>query len=163
MSESGMWGCMFVSEKTGMNICTACSRMHMVDTQANFHCLDEFDVFMDSINRGVRSRICFVCCPLLHALCSPCAVAPLPQQHGAEARVAAGVAQRALQMLMEFAVEQPDTQFILLTPLDLTAINHMASEVLPLGESLVASMCCTGPAAAGCFEGVLLRSPMSAP
>jgi chromosome segregation ATPase len=22
--------------------------------KANFHCLDEFDVFMDSINRGVR-------------------------------------------------------------------------------------------------------------
>jgi hypothetical protein len=22
--------------------------------QASFHCLDEFDVFMDSVNRGVR-------------------------------------------------------------------------------------------------------------
>ena len=30
-------------------------------TQANFHCLDEFDVFMDSINRGVRLPLLIVC------------------------------------------------------------------------------------------------------
>lgn len=32
-------------------------------------------------------------------------------------------------MLMEFAVQQQHTQFILLTPLDMTAITHVAQEV----------------------------------
>ncbi len=35
----------------------------------------------------------------------------------------------ALMMLMDFAADQPDTQFILLTPLDLTSINQAATEV----------------------------------
>ena len=42
--------------------------------------------------------------------------------------------QRALMMLMEFAAEQRDTQFILLTPLDLTSINQAATEVRSLQQ-----------------------------
>jgi hypothetical protein len=41
-------------------------------------------------------------------------------------------AQRSLQMLMEFAVGQKHTQFILLTPLDMTAITHVSQEVRAL-------------------------------
>ncbi|CAL8470455.1 g9997 [Coccomyxa elongata] len=64
--------------------------------QSSFHALDEFDVFMDNVNRG-----------------------------------------RSLMMLMDFAVTHKDTQLILLTPLNMGAINAAAKATkaeLPGGD-----------------------------
>ncbi|EIE27067.1 P-loop containing nucleoside triphosphate hydrolase protein [Coccomyxa subellipsoidea C-169] len=64
--------------------------------QGSFHALDEFDVFMDNVNRG-----------------------------------------RSLVMIMEFAVSHKETQLILLTPLNMGAINDAAKgtkRMLPGGD-----------------------------
>ena len=82
---------------------------------------------MDSINRGVRLPLLPM--PCMHACCSRTFLQLNACWHHLR-RLGVPPAQRALMMLMEFAAEQRDTQFILLTPLDLISINQAATEVL---------------------------------